>query len=255
MLAHLKIQNKHKSWFTLVSPISPPQVSLVNGATGELLGKTEPGRRVTSFYEGTNVSSILPLMTQPFDFRCSIGYLIYHSTPSTKIILMSNLLQYSCHKVSHPSLLKTIAREKRSIVPRWEELLLFNDDFKGVFEGESNKNIVMFFEVIDFVSMAVASKNFRRLGQKGGWYRIAWAFLKLVDGKWSSSRFGERVRLQLFRPSLRSTGEDGHKDAWKSWKSGKRPLYPATLSVTVEPVQPPHGSEPALRSMIATQAT
>ena len=45
------------------------QVSLVNGDTGELVEKTEPGRRVTSFYEGTNVSSILPLMTQPFDFR------------------------------------------------------------------------------------------------------------------------------------------------------------------------------------------
>ena len=39
------------------------------GDTGELVEKTEPGRRVTSFYEGTNVSSILPLMTQPFDFR------------------------------------------------------------------------------------------------------------------------------------------------------------------------------------------
>ena len=48
-------------------------------------------------------------------------------------------------------------------------------------------------------------------------------------------------------------GESGHKDAWKAWKSGKRPLYPATLSVTVEPVSPPHGSEPALRSMLATQ--
>ena len=68
------------------------------------------------------------------------------------------------------------ARERRSIVPRWEELLLFNDDFKGVFENPANKNIVMFFEVIDFLSMAVASKNFRRLGQKGGWYQVAWAF-------------------------------------------------------------------------------
>ena len=68
------------------------------------------------------------------------------------------------------------ARERRSIVPRWEELLLFNDDFKGVFENPANKNILMFFEVIDFVSMAVASKNFRRLGQKGGSYQVAWAF-------------------------------------------------------------------------------
>ena len=65
------------------------------------------------------------------------------------------------------------ARERRSIVPRWEELLLFNDDFKGVFENPANKNILMFFEVIDFVSMAVASKNFRRLGQKGGGYGAA----------------------------------------------------------------------------------
>ena len=91
----------------------------------------------------------------------------------------------------------------------------------------------MFFEVIDFVSMAVASKNFRRLGQKGGWYRVAWAFLKLVDGKWRSSRFGNRVRLQLFRPSLRTTSESGHKDAWKAWKSGKRSLYPGGLNFVV----------------------
>ena len=37
----------------------------------------------------------------------------------------------------------------------------------------------------------------------GGWYRIAWAFLKLVDADWRSGRFGQRVRLQLFKPQLK----------------------------------------------------
>ena len=56
-------------WRALTDHYLNVKVSLVNGDTGELVDKTDPGRRVTSFYEGTNVSSILPLMTQPFDFR------------------------------------------------------------------------------------------------------------------------------------------------------------------------------------------
>ena len=74
------------------------QVSLVNGDTGELVEKTEPGRRVTSFYEGTNVSSILPLMTQPFDFRlgeisvflCQPSYVSIH--PNFLSLLGSGVL-------------------------------------------------------------------------------------------------------------------------------------------------------------------
>ena len=88
-------------------------------------------------------------------------------------------------------------------MPRWEELLLFNDNFETVFEMEKNKNVVMFFEIIDFLPMSVANKNYNRYGQKGGWYRIAWAFLKLVDADWRSSRFGQKVRLQMFKPHLK----------------------------------------------------
>ena len=32
---------------------------------------------------------------------------------------------------------------------------------------EKNKNVVMFFEVIDFLPMSVANKNYNRYGQKG----------------------------------------------------------------------------------------
>ena len=66
-------------------------------------------RCVTSYYESSSVTTIQPLMTQPFDFR-----------------------------------------QRQSILPQWEELLLFNDNFETVFETDKNKNVVMFFEIIDF---------------------------------------------------------------------------------------------------------
>ena len=44
--------------------------------------------------------------------------------------------------------------------------------------------------------------------QRGGWYSIAWAFLKLRDGDWRSGRFGQKVRLQLYSPPLVSSDTD-----------------------------------------------
>ena len=107
----------------------------------------------------------------------------------------------------------------------------------------------MFFEILDFLPMTVASKS-------GGWYRIAWAFLKLVDQDWRSSRFGSRVRLQLYKPSVRASSsreeETNIREVWNWWRSDRR-TYPATLWVTVEPVTPPSSSQPTLRSMSAIQ--
>ena len=85
-------------------------------------------RCVTSYYESSSVTTIQPLMTQPFDFR-----------------------------------------QRQSILPQWEELLLFNDNFETVFETDKNKNVVMFFEIIDFLPMSVANKNYNRYGQKGSY--------------------------------------------------------------------------------------
>lgn len=194
------------------------KVSIVDGASGHLLNKSAPDRRVTSFYENEAVTKILPLMTQPFDFK-----------------------------------------QKQSIVPKWEELLLFNDNFDDTFAAEKNKNVVMFFEILDFLPMTVASKNFRRQGQSGGWYRIAWAFLKLVDEDWRSTRFGWRSRLQLYKPGgvrearLEPDRQEDSREVWRWWRSDRRLKYPGTVWVTVEPVTPPDSSQPALRSMAATQ--
>ena len=91
----------------------------------------------------------------------------------------------------------------------------------------------------------------------GGWYRIAWAFLKVVDADWRSERFGQRCRLQMFKPHPTLTDssdeENNIKDVWHWWRTGRRTKYPSTLWVTVEPVTPPSSSEPTLRSMVPTQ--
>ena len=89
-------------------------------------GVSEPARRVTSYYESSSVTKILPLMTQPFDYK-----------------------------------------QKQSILPKWEELLLFNENFEQVFQTDKNKNVVIFFEIIDFLPMALANKKLNRYGQKG----------------------------------------------------------------------------------------
>ena len=78
-----------------------------------------------------------------------------------------------------------------------------------------------------------------------------------MDADWRSERFGQRCRLQMFKPSPSLTDtsdeENNIKDVWNWWRSGKRAKYPSTLWVTVEPVMPPSSSEPTLRSMVPTQ--
>jgi len=68
------------------------------------------------FFVGEYVTNIIPLMTQPFDFR-----------------------------------------KQKSIVPRWEELLVFNDSFD--YFMSFGQNIGIFFEIVDFVSMSVVNNR------------------------------------------------------------------------------------------------
>lgn len=48
-------------------------------------------------------------------------------------------------------------RKQKSIVPRWEELLVFNDSFDYFMSFGSNLGI--FFEIVDFVSMSVVNNK------------------------------------------------------------------------------------------------
>jgi hypothetical protein len=51
----------------------------------------------------------------------------------------------------------------RSIVPFWEELLLFNEDFEYILQ--STPPVLILFEILDFVNFAIASSRYRKLGK------------------------------------------------------------------------------------------
>ena len=206
------------------------KVSIINLETGELVAKSHKRQKVSSYYETENVKHVVPLMTQPFEFR-----------------------------------------HRKSIVPRWEELLLFNDDFD--YFVSLGPKLGVFFEILDFVSMSAVTNNQvgKGLGQ-GGWHHVAWAFLKPVPSK-SYSNIGKRVRLQMYKPGnapnissklsfARSVSvPDGRNEnrniatAWYWWNKCQHITYPSSLYVTVEPITPPmiENVQPALRSMTAAQ--
>ena len=53
--------------FFVLHPIV--RVSLVDLSTGKFIAKSDKNRKVTSYYEGSHVSNIVPLMSQPYDFK------------------------------------------------------------------------------------------------------------------------------------------------------------------------------------------
>ena len=206
------------------------KVSIINLETGELVAKSHKRQKVSSYYETENVKHVVPLMTQPFEFR-----------------------------------------HRKSIVPRWEELLLFNDDFD--YFVSLGPKLGVFFEILDFVSMSAVTNNQIGIGTgQGGWHHVAWAFLKPVPSK-NYSNIGKRVRLQMYKPGnspnisskisfTRSvSAPDGRNEnrnianAWYWWNKCQHITYPSSLYVTVEPITPPmiENVQPALRSMTAAQ--
>ncbi|KAK3744974.1 hypothetical protein QZH41_008499, partial [Actinostola sp. cb2023] len=191
------------------------RVHVVDIATGNYVKKSDRERNVSSYYENKNdspVDYILPVMTQPFDFKT--------------------------HKC---------------LIPYWEEVLIFNECFSYFLSSkETDPNIIIFLEVVDFLSMTASSRQ--RGNSDKGWYHIAWAFLKVVGGN-GSINTDKKVRLQLFYPckaTFRAKPPD-HLEIFHWWNQSRRVSYPSTLYVTLKGVVPPKKLEPALRSMYAIQ--
>ncbi|XP_065922685.1 jouberin isoform X2 [Magallana gigas] len=202
--------DKLKNDFHILHPLV--RVHIVDETTGNYLHKQHMDRAVTAFFETENehVDKILPIMTQPFDFK-----------------------------------------ERKSVLPVWEELLLFNENFNYFIQ--SDVKVIVFFEVLDFVSMNTARRQFSNQKREGGWYRIAWAFLK-VRGNNDKLNTGSKVRLQLFVPPSGFSAKPNQLEVYQWWSSMKREPYPSTLYVTIKGIRPPRDVEPALmRSMFATQ--
>ncbi len=137
-------------------------------------------------------------------------------------------------------------KQKRSIIPRWEELLLFNENPDYLKSFTSNWGI--FFEVLDFVRMASVNN---RDAHANGWHYVAWAFLKPTPSK-AHSNLCTRLRLQLYKPQVpvKINHANGESQVWKWWSQCPHVPYPSSLYVTVEPVDPPELAKQAtIRSM------
>ena len=141
-------------------------------------------------------------------------------------------------------------KQKRSIVPRWEELLLFNEDPEYLKGFGSNWGI--FFEIVDFIRMSsVNNESWRTKDPHStGWHPIAWAFLKPVPSR-IHSNLNQRLRLQLYKPQTIKGSKNGSEESevWKWWSQCPHVTYPSSLHVTIEAVNPPERNQPTIRSM------
>ncbi|XP_078068694.1 jouberin [Mustelus asterias] len=188
------------------------KVHIVDEATGQYIKKEHSNRPVTSYYEQENVEHILPIMTQPYDFR-----------------------------------------KKKSPIPAWEEQIIFNERF-GYFLQEfiNSPCSLLFFEILEFVSMDEAKVNYATQSSEGGWRKIAWAFLKLVGAN-GVLNIDRKLRLQLYYPPVKIKKLSNSIEVFEWWK--KRPWnhYPSTLYVTVKGLRLPQNVNPSVRSMMAIQ--
>ncbi|KAK5642654.1 hypothetical protein RI129_008821 [Pyrocoelia pectoralis] len=131
--------------------------------------------------------------------------------------------------------------------PEWEETLLINEDITYILE----RNVIIFFEIIDFVSFSVANSQTKAEEQKG-WHKIAWAFLKPL-GKNGELNVNKKVHLQLYQSYKYKKVPPNVCPMFHWWKSKKLVRYPSSLYVSVCEIEPPEGSSKTLRSRTPMQ--
>lgn len=188
------------------------KVHVVNEVTGQYVKKEDSNSHVSSFYEQENIEHILPIITQPFDFK-----------------------------------------KHKTTVPEWDEQIIFNERF-GYFlqDDDQSPRVLLFFEILDFISMEEARMNVSVDCHERGFRRIAWAFLKLV-GTNGVLNVNTKLRLQLYCPPARAKKLPQTVDVFQWWSKYPRNKYSSTLYVTVKGIKPPEHVDPGIRSMMALQ--
>ncbi|XP_030665577.1 jouberin isoform X1 [Nomascus leucogenys] len=194
--------------------ISHPMVKIhvVDEHTGQYVKKDDSERPVSSYYEKENVDCILPIMTQPYDFK-----------------------------------------QLKSRLPEWEEQIVFNENFPYLLRGsDESPKVILFFEILDFLSMDEIKNNSEVQNQECGFRKIAWAFLKLLGAN-GNANINSKLRLQLYYPPTKPRSQLNVVEAFEWWSKCPRNRYPSTLYVTVRGLKVPDCIKPSYRSMMALQ--
>ncbi|NP_001002277.2 jouberin isoform X2 [Rattus norvegicus] len=194
--------------------ISHPMVKIhvVDEHTGQYVKKDDSERPVSSYYEKDNVDYILPIMTQPYDFK-----------------------------------------KLKSRLPEWEEQVIFNENFPYLLrEFDECPKVILFFEILDFLSMDEIKNNSEFQNQECGFRKIAWAFLKLLGAN-GNANINSKLRLQLYYPPTKPRSQPNVVEVFEWWSKCPRNRYPSTLYVTVRGLKVPDCIKPSYRSMMALQ--
>ncbi|XP_054470368.1 jouberin [Anoplopoma fimbria] len=122
--------------------ISHPMVKIhvIDEVTGQYVKKEDCHRPVSSFYEQENVDHIIPIMTQPFDFK----------------------------------------KNKSIIPEWQEQIIFNERFGYFVEQNDERPRVILLFEILDFITMEEARANVDVDKHERGFRKIAWAFLKLV---------------------------------------------------------------------------
>ncbi|KFZ62503.1 Jouberin, partial [Podiceps cristatus] len=194
--------------------VSHPMVKIhvVDQRSGLYVKKHHSKRKVSSYYEQEEVEHVLPIMTQPYDFR-----------------------------------------QSKSTIPEWEEQVIFNERFSYFIQNtEESPQIILFFEILDFLSMEEVRANSDVQIQDCGFRKICWAFLKLVGAN-GVLNVDAKLRLQLYYPPPRTKSHSSVVEVYDWWTKCPRNRYPSTLYVTVRGIKLPDHVAPSFRSMVAVQ--
>uniref|UniRef100_A0A663EU79 Jouberin n=1 Tax=Aquila chrysaetos chrysaetos TaxID=223781 RepID=A0A663EU79_AQUCH len=194
--------------------VSHPMVKIhvVDQRSGLYVKKDHSKRKVSSYYEQEQIEHVLPIMTQPYDFR-----------------------------------------QSKSTIPEWEEQVIFNECFTYFIQNtEESPRVILFFEILDFLSMDEVRANSDVQIQERGFRKICWAFLKLVGANGVLNIDG-KLRLQLYYPPPRTKSHSNVVEVYDWWAKCPRNRYPSTLYVTVRGIKLPDHVAPSFRSMIAVQ--
>ncbi|XP_016042310.2 jouberin isoform X2 [Erinaceus europaeus] len=194
--------------------ISHPMVKIhvVDETTGQYVKKDNSERPVSSYYEKDIVDYILPIMTQPYNFK-----------------------------------------QFNSRLPEWEEQIIFNESFPYLLRNfDEGPKVILFFEILDFLSMDEIRNNSEAKTQECGFRKIAWAFLKLLGAN-GNANINSKLRLQLYYPPSKSRSQLNVLEIYEWWSKCPRNRYPSTLYVTVRGLKVPECIKPSYRSMMALQ--